>query len=602
MHIAAIRPFPTNQFRSHMQKLLRSSLSVNSKINPLFTLQTSQFRLYRSGEQGFSNNYQSRNSNNRFDDRRGDQRHSRDNRSRNDASSNLRKDAYIPEEVSEESLFDKKVQVESLEMYDNLPVDIDTADGSPGPEPVESVESDKIHDSIKRNLKRAGITRFTPVQKHALAILGAKIDLMACSQTGSGKTLAFLAPMMSGMIRDKQFGERVNISRLSSGVAPRGLIIAPTRELCNQIYEEARKFASGTPIFNVHAVYGGTSSGSQMSRLRNGCDILVGTPGRLKDFVQQGVVSLAKVEYLVLDEADRMLDMGFEPVMREIIQGHCKSDRTTSMFSATFPTEIQKLARDFLKDDFVFMSVGRVGSATDLITQNFVQTDRYDLEDKLTEAMDKYAGKKILIFTERKVDCEDLSDKLQQAKYSVCAIHGGRGQKERDWSIRSFKSGQTRIMIATDVASRGLDIGDIDVVINYKMPNSIDQYVHRIGRTGRAGKKGISLSFVSNADWPIKNDLINFLEAHKMAVPQFVYDLHNTLKKSPSQGRGVLRQPSRDFKPFTNSNFSGGSNGNYGSRQGNDYQRSNTQRSNQNNDFFDDVESDFSSQVNRGRK
>ncbi|ONK65591.1 uncharacterized protein A4U43_C07F38660 [Asparagus officinalis] len=310
---------------------------------------------------------------------------------------------------------------------------------------------------------------------------------MACAQTGSGKTAAFCFPIISGIMKGKEFGQRGGRTAY-----PLGLILSPTRELSVQIHEEARKFAYQTGV-RVVVAYGGAPISQQLRELERGVDILVATPGRLVDLLERARVSLQMIKYLALDEADRMLDMGFEPQIRKIVEQMDMPPsgvRQTMLFSATFPKEIQRLASDFLSG-YIFLSVGRVGSSTDLI----VQRVEFVLQsDKRSHLMD-------LLHAQR--------------------ANGAHG-KEREYALRSFKSGQTPILVATDVAARGLDIPHVAHVINFDLPNDIDDYVHRIGRTGRAGKSGLATAFFNEDNANLARPLAGLMQESNQEVPAWL--------------------------------------------------------------------------------
>jgi ATP-dependent RNA helicase DDX3X len=267
--------------------------------------------------------------------------------------------------------------------------------------------------------------------------------------------------------------------------------------------------------------------GNQLRIIERGCHILIATPGRLKDFIDRRRISLAEIEYLCLDEADRMLDMGFEPQIREIIQGADmppKDKRQTVMFSATFPRAIQNLARDFLRPHFIYLEVGRVGSTTELITQ--VVKEIFNKNGEIIKDLNEIDGR-TLIFVERKVTAEQLGRYLRSQGINATEIHGDRSQMEREAALRSFKRGVNRVLVATSVAARGLDIDEVKHVINYDLPQEIDDYVHRIGRTGRAGHSGIASSYFSNGDEKLAPELIKLLDENKQEIPQFLYNFSN---------------------------------------------------------------------------
>lgn len=331
---------------------------------------------------------------------------------------------------------------------------------------------------------------------------------------------------------------------------PCGLVLAPTRELAAQIHVEACKFAWETGI-RCCFISGGAEIREQKADLDRGCDILVATPGRLQDMCQRQWVSLELVQFFILDEADRMLDMGFEPQVRDIVEQHrmgqlSKSRRQSMMFSATFSEEVQHMARDFL-NDYVFITVGKVGSASDTITQMLVYAqDREQKNRNLVKSIQENLPKDGLavVFVERKRDADDLEVALHQDGVPVIAIHGDRTQEQRNEALHLFKSGQNPVLVATDVAARGLDIPNVSLVINYDMPKQLDDYVHRIGRTGRAGRKGVALAFV-NERCGYLHELGDLLSDAKQTLPSWFTNLCQDAVKRPAKGRGKAGNESR---------------------------------------------------------
>ena len=330
------------------------------------------------------------------------------------------------------------------------------------------------------NIALSKFNRPTPVQKYSIPIGYAGRDLMACAQTGSGKTGGFLFPVIAQMTKRGALPVPEGARR---GVAfPNTLLLAPTRELAIQIFDEARKFTYRTGVRPV-VVYGGAEIRDQIRELERGADLLVATPGRLVDLIERGRVSLACVAYLVLDEADRMLDMGFEPQIRRIVEEEDMprgDGRQTFMFSATFPKEIQRLAADFLKD-YVFLAVGRVGSASRDVLQKVEFVENADKTSALMRHLNAIQDGLILVFVETKRAADRLEYDLSREGYPATSIHGDRSQGDREAALHAFKNGHKPILVATDVASRGLDISGVTHVFNYDMPGSIDDYVHRIG-------------------------------------------------------------------------------------------------------------------------
>lgn len=407
--------------------------------------------------------------------------------------------------------------------YDDIPVE---ASGQDVPDPILQFTNPPLDDHLLSNIKLASYTTPTPVQKYSVPIVMGGRDLMACAQTGSGKTGGFLFPILS----QAYINGPSAVAQPAGGMGyrsrkalPTSLILAPTRELVSQIYDEARKFAYRSWV-RPCVVYGGADIGSQLRAMDRGCDLLVATPGRLVDLMERGRISLANIRYLVLDEADRMLDMGFEPQIRRIVEGEDMPNvqgRQTLMFSATFPREIQMLARDFLKD-YVFLSVGRVGSTSENITQKVEYVEDADKRSVLLDILHTHGAGLSLIFVETKRMADSLSDFLINQRFPATSIHGDRTQRERERALEMFRNGRCPILVATAVAARGLDIPNVTHVVNYDLPTDIDDYVHRIGRTGRAGNTGLSTAFFNRGNRGIVRDLMELLKEAHQEVPTFL--------------------------------------------------------------------------------
>lgn len=410
----------------------------------------------------------------------------------------------------------------NFEKYDEIPVE---ASGTNVPDPVTAFTKPPLDEHLIGNIELAGYKTPTPVQKYSIPIVMGGRDLMACAQTGSGKTGGFLFPILS---QAYQTGPSIPPAQQGVGFRqrkayPTSLILAPTRELVSQIYEEGRKFAYRSWV-RPCVVYGGADIGSQLRQIERGCDLLVATPGRLVDLIERGRISLQNIRYLVLDEADRMLDMGFEPQIRRIVEGEdmpTTGDRQTLMFSATFPRDIQMLARDFLKD-YIFLSVGRVGSTSENITQKIEYVEEGDKKSVLLDILQAQETGLTLIFVETKRMADALCDFLLNQNFPATSIHGDRTQRERERALELFRTGQCPILVATAVAARGLDIPNVTHVVNYDLPTDIDDYVHRIGRTGRAGNTGISTAFFNRGNRGVVRDLIELLKEANQEVPTFL--------------------------------------------------------------------------------
>ncbi|KAK4985448.1 DEAD-box ATP-dependent RNA helicase, partial [Elasticomyces elasticus] len=364
----------------------------------------------------------------------------------------------------------------NFEKYDDIPVE---ASGQGVPEPVTTFTNPPLDDHLLGNIDLAGYKVPTPVQKYSIPIVMGGRDLMACAQTGSGKTGGFLFPILSQAFQNGPSAaapQQGGFARQRKAY-PTSLILAPTRELVSQIYDESRKFAYRSWV-RPCVVYGGADIGSQLRQIERGCDLLVATPGRLVDLIERGRISLANIKYLVLDEADRMLDMGFEPQIRRIVEGEdmpSTAGRQTLMFSATFPRDIQMLARDFLKE-YIFLSVGRVGSTSENITQKVEYVEEPDKRSVLLDILHTHGAGLTLIFVETKRNADFLSDYLINQGFPATSIHGDRTQRERERALEMFRTGRCPILVATAVAARGLDIPNVKHVVNYDLPTDIDDY------------------------------------------------------------------------------------------------------------------------------
>ncbi|KAL0090157.1 P-loop containing nucleoside triphosphate hydrolase protein [Phycomyces blakesleeanus] len=422
----------------------------------------------------------------------------------------------------EKELFSEGTHVHSglnFGKYASIPVKIQGTN----PPPAFFATAD-LHPAMKENIALARYTEPTPVQANSISIVTAGRDLMACAQTGSGKTAAFLIPTCSRI-----FGDAANLISRPQGydthrfkAKPLVLIIAPTRELCSQIFDEARRFCYRS-MLRPCAIYGGAGTAGQLRELEKGCDILVASPGRLKDFLERGKIDLSNLKYLVLDEADRMLDMGFELDIRDIVErrGMNKS-RQTLMYSATFPKEIRALARDFLKPDYLFLKVGRVGGTTTDITQKVIWVEEPDKREELKKLLMSQPPCRTLIFVDTKRSADSLDQFLFECKFPSTSIHGDRSQMEREDAILAFKAGTCPILVATAVVARGIDIRNIMHVVNYDMPPNIDEYIHRIGRTARVGNAGLATSFFNSGSMGIARDLTKILQECQQEIPSFL--------------------------------------------------------------------------------
>ncbi|XP_008105617.1 ATP-dependent RNA helicase DDX3X isoform X9 [Anolis carolinensis] len=469
-----------------------------------------------------------------------------------------------PSERVEQELFAGGNTGINFEKYDDIPVE---ATGNNCPPHIESFSDVDMGEIIMGNIELTRYTRPTPVQKYAIPIIKDKRDLMACAQTGSGKTAAFLLPILSQIYTDGP-GDALRAMKENGRYGrrkqyPISLVLAPTRELAVQIYEEARKFAYRSKV-RPCVVYGGADIGQQIRDLERGCHLLVATPGRLVDMMERGKIGLDFCKYLVLDEADRMLDMGFEPQIRRIVEKDTmppKGVRQTMMFSATFPKEIQMLARDFL-EEYIFLAVGRVGSTSENITQKVVWVEDSDKRSFLLDLLDATGKDSLtLVFVETKKGADSLEDFLFREGYACTSIHGDRSQRDREEALHQFRSGRSPILVATAVAARGLDISNVKHVINFDLPSDIEEYVHRIGRTGRVGNLGLATSFFNERNINITKDLLDLLVEAKQEVPSWLenmaYEQHH--KGGSSRGRSKGRFSGFGARDYRTSSSSGSS-------------------------------------------
>ncbi|KAI4498738.1 hypothetical protein M0802_006205 [Mischocyttarus mexicanus] len=463
-----------------------------------------------------------------------------------DGQEKPRVEHYIPPDIGtdEQSLFANGVQQGiNFEKYDDIEVCIS---GENVPQHIECFEEAGLREHILNNIRKSKYIKPTPVQKHALPIIMSGRDLMACAQTGSGKTAAFVVPIINTLLESPK-------DNRSSGCTPQVIIISPTRELTIQIYEQVLKFSAGTILKTVIA-YGGTSVVHQGNRINAGCDIIVATPGRLLDFLQRKRIMLSSIRFLVLDEADRMLDMGFLPDVEKIIDHETMvptGERQTLMFSATFPDEVQLLASRFLSD-YLFLAVGIIGGACSDVEQNFYEVTKFKKRGMLKELMDKEIAsgtqQGTLVFVEMKRTADFIAAFLSENNFPTTSIHGDRLQREREEALRDFRNGRMSVLVATAVAARGLDIRNVSHVINYDMPKGIDEYVHRIGRTGRVGNRGKATSFFDpDTDTPLVSDLIKILKQANQPIPDWLMNAGGSRSFAPGTSRQFGGEDIRNF-------------------------------------------------------
>eukprot|EP01134_Creolimax_fragrantissima_P007721 CFRG7721T1 len=463
------------------------------------------------------------------------------------------------------ALFGRPTTGINFDKYEDIPVE---ATGNNPPVGIDSFEEGGLEQVVLENVLMARYTKPTPVQKFSIPIVCGGRDLMACAQTGSGKTAAFLVPTLSNIWKngpapaDAGSGGSQYSNRRKQ--YPSALVLSPTRELASQIFEESKKFSYRTQM-RCCVVYGGANVGEQIRELDRGCNLIVATPGRLVDMIERGKIALDYCRFLILDEADRMLDMGFEPQIRRIVDQEgmpSKDGRQTLMFSATFPKEIQMLARDFL-DDYIYLVVGRVGSTSENITQRMhflMEKDKRETILDLLTSEDEIGL--TLVFVETKRGADALEDFLLRNRFDCASIHGDRTQREREEALKHFRSGRAPVLVATAVAARGLDIPNVTHVINYDLPTDIDEYVHRIGRTGRVGNLGVATSLFTEKNRNIAGRLVELLSEANQDVPTWMEQMARS-GGSKFGGRGGGRggrSSNRDFRSDSGGGYGASSN------------------------------------------
>jgi ATP-dependent RNA helicase RhlE len=412
-----------------------------------------------------------------------------------------------------------------------------------------SFESLHLIEPILKALKEEGYSNPTPIQAQSIPIVLRGTDLLGCAQTGTGKTAAFTLPIIQLLEENKSFSKNKKV---------RALIVTPTRELAIQIGESFRAYARHTDL-KYAVIFGGVGQSPQVSAIRSGADVVIATPGRLLDLMNQRLLSIADVEYFVLDEADRMLDMGFIHDVKKLLAA-LPHKRQSLFFSATMPPEIVKLAGSILRNP-ASVSVTPVSSTVEIINQSVYFVDKGNKNDLLLDILQDTSIKTALVFTRTKHGADKVVKMLLKASIKAEAIHGNKSQNARQTALKNFKAQTTRVLVATDIAARGIDIDELEYVVNFELSNIAETYVHRIGRTGRAGAKGAAISFCDIEEKAYLKDIekligkkIPVVEAHK--YPMKVLHVEKAAKKPQGQSRnGVGSRPgapaaaAKDAKP-----------------------------------------------------
>jgi ATP-dependent RNA helicase RhlE len=394
-------------------------------------------------------------------------------------------------------------------------------------------ETLNIIEPILKSLKEEGYSVPTPIQEQAIPIVLQGTDLIGCAQTGTGKTAAFAVPILQILSKNKSFDRKKKI---------RSLIVTPTRELAIQIEESFKTYGRYTGL-TCTVVFGGVNQNPQTKALRTGVDILVATPGRLLDLMNQGFVSLKDIEIFVLDEADRMLDMGFIHDVRRIISA-LPQKRQSLFFSATMPPEIVRLAGSIVYKP-VKVEVTPSASTVDIVEQFVYFIDRGNKNSLLLELLKGDKIKTALVFTRTKYGADKVVRVLKKKNISAEAIHGNKAQNARQKALSGFKAQTTRVLVATDIAARGIDVDDLEYVINFEIPNISETYVHRIGRTGRAGAKGTAISFCDAEEKEYLKDIEKLITKKIQVVDDHPFPLIDINPGKPDKLQYNSRIPNR---------------------------------------------------------
>ena len=391
-------------------------------------------------------------------------------------------------------------------------------------------------------LKTSGYTQATPIQEQAIPLILQQRDLLGCAQTGTGKTAAFALPIIQMMYQQRS-------TQRTKGV--RALVLAPTRELAIQVAESFGNYGKHTGVRHV-AIFGGVSQYQQTQALRRGVDVLIATPGRLLDLVIQGHINLSHIEYLVLDEADRMLDMGFINDIRKILS-RIPEKRQTIFFSATMPQEVQHLVNGILKNP-VRIEVTPVSSTAVNIDQTVYFVEKTNKRALLQHIIHNKDMENVLVFTRTKHGADKVAMDLNRAGIVAEAFHGNKSQNARQRALSNFKKRTTRVLVATDIAARGIDVRDLPFVINFELPDCAETYVHRIGRTGRAGAKGQALTFCDSSERDQLKDIRKISKTSIEVIEGHPY-VSNVSASQAAAARPNTAPAKKKYAPFRRSGF-----------------------------------------------
>lgn len=489
------------------------------------------------------------------DDRRG--RRFDDNR-----SERMSDDTLIDQTYTKNYIEGKTAGEARLDHLENAKIEIEGIDPAAvkvfGEKKLVEDYKNLLHPALRKSLEKSGITSFSPIQRYTLPLaLRKRSDLLGNAQTGSGKTIAFLLPLINDLLDNDIFNKRSKVARAT----PRAVIIAPTRELANQIEEEFKKYARETRLVSQVIIGGTNISMCKRFLLEKNPEVLVCTPGRLNALVDEYLISLAEVRTVVLDEADLMMDMGFMPQISQFFTNPelpGKEERQTFLFSATMPSSVKFMIHDFMKPDKMHVQVGTIGKPGDNIKQDFIAESSFSGKiQSIKENLGKISGLG-LVFVPTKNLTTTVALELKNQGVAATIINGDMTQAARNSALASFKSGRAQVLVATDIASRGLDIPMVDLVVNFEVPQDPEAFVHRIGRTGRAGRDGTAITFVNaHRDKDSILDLVRTLTDKEIEIhpvlqreAEFVRSQKNisrgTRSKFPSRSGRVSRRPASD--------------------------------------------------------
>jgi ATP-dependent RNA helicase RhlE len=379
---------------------------------------------------------------------------------------------------------------------------------------AESFSKLSLAEPLARAVAAMGYESMTPIQAQAIPVVLQGRDVMGAAQTGTGKTAAFALPLLQRLLKHE------NASTSPARHPVRALVLLPTRELADQVAQQVKLYAQHTNLRSA-VVFGGMDMKPQTLELKKGVEVLVATPGRLLDHIEAKNAVLNQVEYVVLDEADRMLDIGFLPDLQRILS-YLPKQRTTLLFSATFSPEIKRLANSYLQDP-VTIEVSRPNSTADNVEQHFYSVGEDDKRHAIRQLVRQRGLSQAFVFVNSKLGCARLARALERDGINATAMHGDKSQDERLKALDAFKKGEFNLLVATDVAARGLDIKDVPAVFNYDVPFNAEDYIHRIGRTGRAGASGLAITLVTNNDHRLMGDLEKLLKK-KIEIEPLEYD------------------------------------------------------------------------------